>query len=180
MIYKKGVIYLIIFNLFSFYCISAQNSKNLFVLHTQPTPMESLEINMIDWKLVIFKILQDAFFFNHIKNDSVLLVNIIKNNTNGNIQTNKITSLLINCILENTRKYKVICIEQLYVAYRELGVFPEDHMNSYSFSINIANYLQANYVLYGVIYGDVTHPILELQLILVKTGEILCVINQAV
>lgn len=175
MIHTQRVIFLIFFSLISPCCISFYDDQ---VFHTQPVPIVPSEINIINWKLVILQALQDVFFFDNIKDNSILLVNIIKNSTNGNIQTNKITNLLINCILENTKKYKVICIEQLYFAYRALGVFPEDHINSYSFSINIANYLQANYVLYGIVYGDVECPILELQLILVKTGEIICVVNK--
>lgn len=178
---KKQTISIIIYSLISpFYFILFFDYTPVF--HTKPIPMMvPSEISIVaNWKLIILQILQDAFFFNNIESNSVLLVNMIKNDTCSNIQTNKITDLLIKCILENTKKYQVIRMEQLYCTYRKLGIFPEHHINSYNFSINIANYLQADYVLYGVLYGDSVHPILELQLILVKTGEILNVINTVI
>lgn len=153
---------------------------NLLLLNEMSVSIMQSRINIVDWKLIVFKTLQDVCFFNIIENDSILLVNIVKNNTNSNIQVSKITNLLIQHLLENTKKYKVICIEQLYYAYRELGVFPEDHINSYSFSIDIANYLRADYVLYSIVWGDSECPFLQLQLISVKTGEILQVVNKSV
>lgn len=173
---KYRIFFLVAFSLISFNCVACFY-ENKVVFYTQPIPMMPSKVNIIDWKLIIFQMLQDVYFFNNIKSGSVLLVNIIRNNTNGNIQINKITNLLIKCISENTEKYEVICMEQLYLAYRKLGVFPENHINSYNFSVNIANYLKADYILYGIIYGDVKWPILELQLMLVKTGEILSTIN---
>lgn len=172
MMYKQRVAYLVMLSLVSPHCVILFFDE-IAVFHTNPVPTVPSEMNIINWKLIILQSLQNIFFFDDIKNDSLLLVNVVKNNTNGNIQTYKITDLLIKYISENAKKYKVICIEQLYFAYRELGTFPEDHINSYSFSINIANYLQADYVLYSIVYGDVMCPILELQLILVRTGEIL-------
>lgn len=176
MVRIRNIIYVIIcVTLCFFYIFFVVNYGSVF--HTQPVPVSPSVINIIDWKPVILKMLQEVFFFENINNNNVLLVNVIKNNTNGKIQTHKITNLLINCIIENVKKYKVIRIEQLYFAYRKLGVFPEDSINSYGFSIDIAHYLKADYLLYSIVYGDVLHPIVELQLIFVKTGEIISVVN---
>lgn len=175
----KTKIMVIVYSMVCLYYIIF-SCNDVLGLYTQPVPMEPSTISVIDWQSCVLKMLQEVSFFNHIHSDSVLLVNIIKNNTRENIPVHKITNLLIHSILENTTKYQVIHIEQLYSAYRKLGIFPENHINSYNFSIDIANYLQANYVLYSIIYGDLLHPSIELQLILVKTGEIIDVINKTI
>ncbi|URJ30364.1 penicillin-binding protein activator LpoB [Candidatus Blochmannia vicinus (nom. nud.)] len=159
------------------YCIGLCNHDSTFMLNTKPALSVPTQINLIHWEPIILNMLQNAFFFDNIERGSVLLVNIIKNNTNGIFQTNNVTNILIKCIVENTGKYNVIDIERLHSVYRELGVFPEDNRNSYNFSIKIANYLQANYILYGIAYGNSEKPNLELQLISVKTGEILRVVS---
>lgn len=155
-------------------------NNNLPVLRTAPTLLMPSKINLINWQPVLFRMLQSVFFFDSIENDSVLLVNMIKNKTNGALQASNITNILIRYIAENTSKYNVIGMEVLHSVYRELGIFPEDNRHSYSFSMKIANYLKANYILYGIAYGDSEKPNLELQLISVKTGEILRVINDSI
>lgn len=178
MLYIQKIIFLLVCVLIFFIdisCIAGHERRSILITH--PILITPFKSNVIDWKFIILNTLQDVLFFNkNIESDAVLLVNMIKNDTNSDIQTSKVTNLLINYISENTKKYKVICIEKLYFIYRKLGIYPEDHINSYNFSINIANCLKADYLLYGIIHGDILHPILELRLILVKTGEILCVV----
>lgn len=175
-IYEKKMICLVI-GIISVHCIGLCSDDSTFTLNTRPALSVPSQIDLIYWKPILLNILQNAFFFDNIERGSVLLVNVIKNNTNGIFQTNNVTNMLIKCIVENTKKYNVIDIGTLYSVYRELGVFPEDNRNSYNFSIRIANYLQANYVLYGIAYGSSEKPNLELQLISVKTGEILRVVS---
>ncbi|WP_159715396.1 penicillin-binding protein activator LpoB [Blochmannia endosymbiont of Camponotus nipponensis] len=177
-IMKKKIMYLMI-NVINIYCIGLY-SYNILALSTEPVLSVPSTINLIDWKPVLLKILQNVFFFDNIAHDGLLLVNMVKNDTDGVLQATNITNILINCIQENTRKYNVIDIETMYAVYRQLGVYPEDNRNSYNFAIKIANYLKANYILYSIAYGDSKKPNLELQLILVKTGEIVQVINGSV
>lgn len=178
MIHKKRIMIIIHSIVYLYYIVCSCNY--VLGLYTQPVPMVPSTISVIDWKSCMLKILQEVSFFDCIHSNSVLLVNIIKNNTRESIPVHKITNLLIHSILENTTKYQVIRIEKLYSVYRKLGIFPENHINSYNFSIDIANYCQANYVLYSVVYGDLLHPNIELQLILVKTGEIINVIKKTI
>lgn len=177
MIFLQKAIYLLVLSLISSFGFTL-HFNNILIYYTISFVSVFSEINVINWEFVILKMLKKVFFYDDIINDGMLLVNIVKNNTNKNIQINKITNLLIKCILENTKKYKIIEMDQLYFAYRELGVYPEDQINSYSFSIDIANYLQADYILYSIIWDNSSCLFLELQLISVKTGEILRVVNE--
>ncbi|URJ23422.1 penicillin-binding protein activator LpoB [Blochmannia endosymbiont of Camponotus sp. C-003] len=155
-------------------------NNNVPILTTKPTLLTPSKINLINWQPVLLKMLQSVFFFDNIERDSVLLVNIVNNKTNGILQASKITDILIRYIADNTQKYNVVDMKVLYSVYREWGVFPEDNRNSYNFSIKIANYLKANYILYSIASGDSVQPNLELQLISVKTGEILRIVNSSV
>lgn len=174
--YEKKMMCLVI-SIISVHCIGLCNYDRMSTYNTKPALSVPSQINLIHWKPILLNILQNAFFFDNIERGSVLLVNIVKNNTNGIFQTNNVTDILIKCIVENTRTYDVIDIGTLHSVYRELGVFPEDNRNTYNFSIKIANYLKANYILYGIAYGNAEKPNLELQLISVKTGEILRVVS---
>lgn len=136
--------------------------------------------NGINWRMILSEMLQSPLFFDDVPSDSLVLVNIIKNNTNIFIQTTKITSILIELIKSNTKKCNIINMEQLYHAYRELEISSEEILNSYAFSIEIANYLKADYVIYGIAYENTCKLNIELQLILSKTGEILRVIRRAI
>ncbi|URJ25513.1 penicillin-binding protein activator LpoB [Blochmannia endosymbiont of Camponotus sp.] len=178
MIVNKQIAHLLLSMIFLYHIGLCNN--NVSVLTTEPILLIPQEINLINWQPVLLRMLQSVFFFDSIERDSVLLVNMVKNKTDGILQASKITNILIHYIVENTRKYNVINMEILYSVYRELGMLPEDNRNSYSFSMKIANYLKANYILYGIAYGDALKPNLELQLISVKTGEILRVVNGSV
>ncbi|URJ24902.1 penicillin-binding protein activator LpoB [Candidatus Blochmannia ocreatus (nom. nud.)] len=163
-----------------FFCNGVgMSSKNIDLLCTTPVVLSPKKISLVDWKPILLNILKKNLFFDILEKDSVLLVNIIKNNTNGILQIYNITNTLIQCIIENVKSYSVINMDTLYYAYRIFGVFPEYNENSYNFSIKIANYLKANYVLYSIACGNADKPNLEFQLISVKSGEIIYVMYGA-
>lgn len=168
----------IIVILLCYFDIFNTNRISMSVILTEPFILSNT--NLINWKACLLDILKRVYFFDDILSDSVLLVNIIQNHTNGPIQTIKITSTLIELITENTDKYHVISMDQLYRSYRELEISFEDTFHSYEFSMKIANYLKADYIIYSIIYENSKYLNLELQLILTKTGEIIRVINQQV
>lgn len=176
-IFKMKLTYLfIIVVLLCCFDLFSNNEINVSVVSTCPSIL--LSSNLINWKMYLLDILTDVNFFDAIVSDSVLLVNIVRNNTNGFLQTIKITNTLIELITKNTDRYNVISMEQLYHAYRELEISLEEISNSYEFAVKIANYLRADYIIYSIVYENSQYLNLELQLIFTKTGEIIHVINK--
>ena len=89
-----------------------------------------------------------------ITSGSVLLVDRIKNSTNGSLQTAKATAALQNALANN-------------------NTFTEDSLTSRSKAVGLARYVGAQYVLYSNAQGDIKSPELQMQLMLVQTGEII-------
>lgn len=103
---------------------------------------------------------------------SVLMVDRIKNSTNGALQSEKATNALQNALVNNGR-FTLVTNEQLTQAKQTLGLSPEDSLNSRSKAIGLARTVNAQYVLYSNAQGDVKAPTLQMQLMLVQTGEII-------
>jgi len=102
---------------------------------------------------------------------SVLMVDRIKNSTNGALQSEKATDAIQNA-LANNGKFTLVTSDQLAQAKQTLGLSPDDSLNSRSKAIGLARTLNAQYVLYSTAQGDVKTPTLQMQLMLVQTGEI--------
>lgn len=102
---------------------------------------------------------------------SVLMVDRIKNSTNGALQSEKATDAIQNA-LANNGKFTLVTSDQLAQAKQTLGLSPDDSLNSRSKAIGLARTLNAQYVLYSTTQGDVKTPTLQMQLMLVQTGEI--------
>ncbi|AMG58278.1 penicillin-binding protein activator LpoB [Pantoea vagans] len=103
---------------------------------------------------------------------SVLLVDRIKNSTNGALQSEKATAAIQNA-LNNNGKFTLVSADQLAQARQTLGLSPDDSLNSRSKAIGLARNVNAQYVLYSNARGDVKAPTLQMQLMLVQTGEII-------
>ncbi|VAX76753.1 Penicillin-binding protein activator LpoB [Serratia symbiotica] len=103
---------------------------------------------------------------------NMLLVETIQNNTNGTLQTAKATSAL-HTVLDSYSDFSVVPEPQLKSARQALGLSSEDSFGSRSKAIALARIVNAQYVLYSVFSGDVRTPTLDMQLILVKTREII-------
>lgn len=169
-------IIVIFLNYFNIHCF---NNLNLYIKFTNLSTI-FLNINLINWDFFLLDLLKDISFFNKIPPDSTVLINITRNRTNKLLQTINITNTLIELILKNTKSYNVISINQVYDVYREFKISSEEILNSYEFSIKIANYLKADYIIYSMFYEKSENLYLELQLISVKTGEIIQSINKSI
>ncbi|MGL9769785.1 MAG: penicillin-binding protein activator LpoB [Sodalis sp. (in: enterobacteria)] len=139
---------------------------------SEPMPIPP-KIKTIDWQSSLSSLVQKMLAVEGINDGNVLLVNTMKNATNGNLQTSKATETLTNLILAGGGKFQVIDAKQLNAARQNLGLFSYDSLESRSKAVWLARYLNAKYVLYSVATGDVQQPGLDLQLMLVKTGEII-------
>ncbi|CUX96571.1 penicillin-binding protein activator LpoB [Candidatus Doolittlea endobia] len=146
-------------------------------IHPPPATSEPMpilpKINTVDWKSSLLPLVQKMFAVEGINDGSVLLVNTMHNTTQGSMQTSKATAALTNLIENGGEKFRVIDANQLNTARQTLGLSANDNLESRSKAVGLARYLNAKYVLYSAAVGDVKQPTLNLQLILVQTGEIL-------
>lgn len=139
---------------------------------SEPVPMPP-KIKTIDWQASLSPMVQQLLAVEGINDGSVLLVNTMKNATNGSMQTGKATASLTRLIADAGGKFQVVGAEQLNTARQTLGLSADDSLESRSKAVGLARYLNAQYVLYSAAGGDVKQPTLDLQLMLVQTGEII-------
>ena len=107
------------------------------------------------------------------------LVASVKNNTNGALPIAKATGALYSA-LSSGKAFTLVPREQLAAAKQTLGLSVDDSLGSRSKAIGLARYVSAQYVLYSDVSGDVKSPQLDMQLMLVQTGEIVWSGNGAV
>lgn len=103
---------------------------------------------------------------------SVLLVDSVNNRTNGSLPSAKATSALRNA-LANNGTFTLVDEQKLAAAKQQLGLSAQDSLGSRSKAIGIARNVGAQYVLYTSANGNVNSPTLQMQLMLVQTGEII-------
>ncbi|BAE74345.1 Penicillin-binding protein activator LpoB precursor [Sodalis glossinidius str. 'morsitans'] len=139
---------------------------------SEPVPMPP-KIKTIDWQASLSPLVQQMLAVEGINDGSVLLVNTMKNTTNGSVQTGKATAALTRLITDAGGKFQVVGANQLNAARQMLGLSADDSLESRSKAVGLARYLNAQYVLYSAAAGDVKQPTLDLQLMLVQTGEII-------
>ncbi len=141
---------------------------------TQPQPQEVPQppkLQSINWQNSVQPMVSSMMNTPGITPGSVLLVDRLKNSTNGSIQSDN-ADLAINQALSNNSKFTLVTTAQLNQAKQALGLSPQDSLNSRSKAIGLARNLNAQYVLYSTARGDAKSPKLQMQLMLVQTGEI--------
>lgn len=130
------------------------------------------KLTSVDWDACVQPLVAQLWQVKGISPGSLLLVDRIKNSTNGVLQTARGTTALQNALTINGR-FRLISGKQLSLARQRLGLSSEDSLSSPSKAIGLARYLNAEYVLYSRAQGDVKSPELHTQLMLVQTGEII-------
>lgn len=148
---------------------SAEQPQAPAPLPPVPSPPK---IKTIDWSASVAPLVQQMLGTQGIAPGSVLLINTVKNNTNGSLQTAKATDALYNALASNNT-FKVISLAQMTSARQTLGLSAEDSLESRSKAVGLARYVNAQYVLYSDASGDAKQPELEMQLMLVQSGEII-------
>lgn len=126
----------------------------------------------IDWAASVEPLVAQMVNSKDVANGSILLLDSVKNNTNGALQMAKATTAL-HQVLTSNKKFVLISPQQLAVARQTLGLSDEDSLGSRSKAIGLARYVSAQYVLYSDVSGDVKSPTIEMQLMQAQTGEII-------
>lgn len=137
----------------------------------QPVPQPP-KLVTINWDASVQPLVAQMLQATSAEPGSVLLVDRIKNSTNGSLQSEKATAAIQNA-LNNNGKFTLVSADQLAQAKQALGLSPDDSLNSRSKAIGLARNVNAQYVLYSNARGDVKAPTLQMQLMLVQTGEII-------
>ncbi|AIR86648.1 penicillin-binding protein [Pantoea sp. BL1] len=130
------------------------------------------KLKTINWNASVQPLVGNMVQSAGVNPGSVLLVDRIKNSTNGALQSDKATDAIQNA-LANNGKFTLVTPEQLAQAKQTLGLSADDSLNSRSKAIGLARNVNAQYVLYSSAQGDVKAPTLQMQLMLVQTGEII-------
>ncbi|AGN88198.1 MULTISPECIES: penicillin-binding protein activator LpoB [Enterobacteriaceae] len=134
----------------------------------QPAPRE----RHFDWNGAVQPMVGKMLQASGANAGSVLLVDSVNNRTNGSINTSEATGVVRNA-LANNGKFTLVTEQQLAVAKQQLGLSPQDSLGTRSKAIGIARNVGAQYVLYSNATGNVNAPALQMQLMLVQTGEII-------
>lgn len=168
---------------------TVEPAKPPVVVEPQPQPQpqppigvpvpQPPKIQQLDWLSSVQPLVNQMLKADGVNPGSVLLLDSVKNNTNGSLQTAKATSALHKALASN-QTFSVVPEAQLATAKQTLGLSADDSLGSRSKAIGLARIVSAQYVLYSDVSGDVKSPTLDMQLMLVQTGEIVWSGNGAV
>ncbi|EJD6370005.1 penicillin-binding protein activator LpoB [Providencia rettgeri] len=134
-----------------------------------PTPPKQ---QTTDWAASITPLVGQMVAADGVESGKVLLVDSVKNNTNGSLPVQTITSTMASAV-ENTNRFKVVPQSVVNSARKTLGLSQEDSLVTRSKAIGLGRYVQADYVIYSVMSGSNKDKSLEMQLMEVQTGEII-------
>lgn len=134
-----------------------------------PTPPKQ---QTTDWAASITPLVGQMVTADGVESGKVLLVDSVKNNTNGSLPVQVITSTMATAV-ENTNRFKVVPQSVVSSARKTLGLSQEDSLVTRSKAIGLGRYVQADYVIYSVMSGSNKDKSLEMQLMEVQTGEII-------
>lgn len=132
----------------------------------QPPKLQS-----IDWSATVQPLVAKMLQADGVQAGSVLLLDNVKNSTNGSLQTGKISTAMHTALASNNT-FTVVPASQLATAKQAMGLSPDDNLVSRSKAIALARQVNAQYVLYSDARGNVKTPTLDMQLMTVQSGEI--------
>ncbi|WP_162098847.1 penicillin-binding protein activator LpoB [[Enterobacter] lignolyticus] len=146
----------------------------------QPGPIEHGEqpaqpaprVRHYDWNGAAQPLVGQMLQAGGVNAGSILLVDSVNNRTNGSLNPTEATTALRNALGGNS-KFTLVSPQQLAVAKQQLGISAQDSLGSRNKAMGLARTVGAQYVLYSSATGNVNAPTLQMQLMLVQTGEII-------
>ncbi|MCV2500010.1 MAG: hypothetical protein N4Q02_01440 [Candidatus Lightella neohaematopini] len=165
-------IVLSILNSCSFSKVKNLNINKLNKFYHKPNINYLTDTKINNWYNYFLTIFKQSSKINIIKNNELILVDSIINNTNDYLNIESITEELIKALSNFLDKKQIVSIQQLKLAYSKLG----SEINSIPVSINksiwLSNYLHSKYIMYTTINSYDIFPNIEIQIFNTKTGEI--------
>lgn len=128
------------------------------------------KVRNYDWNDTIQPMISDLIQATNNDPTGSLLISTV-NNTNGTLPAATATHVIQNALAGN-HKFTVISAQQVDNARQQLGLSAEDKLTSRGKARAIARAVDAQYVLYTSVTGSVDAPLLQMQLLLVQSGEI--------
>lgn len=140
--------------------------------HQEQTEQPAPRVRHYDWNGAVQPLAGQMLKAGGVTAGSILLIDSVNNRTNGSLNAAEATTALHNALTGNG-KFTLVSPQQLAVAKQQLGLSPQDSLGSRSKAMGIARSVGAQYVLYSSATGNVNAPTLQMQLMLVQTGEII-------
>ncbi|MDT9587184.1 MAG: penicillin-binding protein activator LpoB [Candidatus Arsenophonus melophagi] len=182
----RSIAQLMIVTLLSVGCSSIPNKKTTpaFIIKLTestkrkgtPTFLDTIpylpQVTAIDLSQAVLPLVNQLISSPWVKSGRILLIDLIKNNTNMSIQAMQATDAIIN-VINNQHVFKLVPQSVVLSARKAFGLSLEDSLVTRSKSIGLARYVQADYVLYSVISGNQKKSKIDMQLIETQSGEIL-------
>ena len=137
----------------------------------ETTIPQAPKVQSIDWSATVQPLVAKMLKADGVQVGSVLLLDNVKNSTNGSLQTGKITAAMHTALASNNT-FTIVPASQLESAKQAMGLSADDNLVSRSKAIALARQVNAQYVLYSDASGNVKSPTLDMQLMTVQTGEI--------
>ncbi|WP_368869749.1 penicillin-binding protein activator LpoB [Providencia vermicola] len=134
-----------------------------------PTPPKQ---KTTDWSAAVSPLVSEMSGASGIESGKVLLVDSVKNNTNGSFSVQNATSAIVKAV-DSSHLFKVVPQDVVNTARKTLGLSQDDSLVTRSKAIGLGRYVQADYVLYSVISGSNKQRDIEMQLMAVQSGEII-------
>lgn len=146
---------------------------------TTPVVPQPPKVVAYDWQGSVQPLVAKMIKIQGISPGSMLLLNNVKNATNGQLPVGQVVDALYQALGQNSL-FRLVTPQQLLVARQSLGLSADDRLTSRSKAIGLARFVGAQYVLYSAVHGSVQAPQLEMQLMAVQSGEIVWSGKQAV
>ncbi|KAA1188613.1 penicillin-binding protein activator LpoB [Photorhabdus heterorhabditis] len=133
---------------------------------------EPPKMRITDWEGSVQPLVEQMVKTHGLGNGKLLLIDTVKNNTNGVLQAMQATDALRQ-VISSKNVFELVSQNQVQSARQSLGLTEEDSLGLRSKAIGLARYLNADYVLYSIVSGNTDKRDIVMQLMSVQTGEIL-------
>lgn len=137
----------------------------------EPIP-EPPKLHNLNWLASLQPLMTQLAALSSTETGQLLLADGVRNATNGSIQSGNANTVLSQQ-LSGLQRFTLINSQQLALAKQALGLSANDNLRSKAKAMALARNLQADFVLYTTVTGDVKNAIISMQLMLVSSGEII-------
>ncbi|WP_159564367.1 penicillin-binding protein activator LpoB [Budvicia diplopodorum] len=143
------------------------------VVPTPPVqPPPQLPPEPLNWMASIKPLVSNMLSSSPDANNGVILLDQVKNNTSGKVDTADATAVLKETLLA-TKRFSLVSDSKLLEGREAMELKGDDSLISRSKAIGLARYLGAKYIIYASANGSPGMPEIVIQLLQAQTGEIL-------
>lgn len=154
--------------------------KPVVIVQAKPVePIEPKEIippvetaKTLNWSVSMEQLVEKMVQSSGATPGSTLLLDSVKDQTSGSLDTQQLTEMLER-LIGSTQRFVLISPEAVSSAKQALGLEQVDSLGTRSKAIGLARYLNTPYVLYTTVNGSSHEPELSMQLMEVQSGELI-------